>query len=130
MGRGRICWTLVSYILLRFLQKKCKISQKNCRARSPQTTPKSTHSLFTLKTLSFSIICVLSKIQFGNSQERFDNLTYSAMWNGNLFLFVNHILVITTKWILHVLRTLKIFSRNDMHADLSSVISVKDKDSL
>ena len=32
-----------------------------------------------IETLSFSIIYVLLKIQFGNSQERFDNLTYPAI---------------------------------------------------
>ena len=34
-----------------------------------------------METLFFSIIYVLLKIQFGNSQERFDNLTYPAIVN-------------------------------------------------
>ena len=103
---GAICYTLASCILLRLFKKKLQNFTEKRRARSPQTTPKSTHALFTLKHYPFpSFTCCTLKIQFGNSQERFDNLTCPAMsmWNENLFLFVNHIPVIITKWILHVL---------------------------
>ena len=68
-------------VLLRILQEKLQIFTEKRRARSPQTTPKSDLFIIQIETLSFSIIYVLLKIQFGNSQERFDNLTYLAIVN-------------------------------------------------
>ena len=50
-------WNLLDTIKLYITEissrKNCKISQKKRRARSPQTTPKSTHALFTLKHYLF-----------------------------------------------------------------------------
>ena len=53
-GRGGICWTLASYILLRFFKKKLQNFTEKKSVRSPQTTPKSTHPLFTLKHYPFA----------------------------------------------------------------------------
>ena len=69
MVGGRIRWTLASYILLRFLHKNI--------ALNPLNQP----YIIYIETLSFSITYVLLKIQFGNSQERFDNLTNPAIVN-------------------------------------------------
>ena len=84
---------------------------------------------------------MLLKIQFGNSQERFDNLTYPAIANverksfrGNYYKV--HFASATLKIFLlndrrQVFAWLVIFEcRNDLHADLDYVITAKDKDSL
>ena len=82
VGGNDLLDTYKLYITEISSRKNCKISLKKRRTRSPQTTPKSTHSLFTLKHYPFpSFTCCTLKIQFGNSQERFDNLTYPAIVN-------------------------------------------------
>ena len=39
-GGGGICWTLASYVLLRFFMKKLQNFTEKRSVRSPQTTPK------------------------------------------------------------------------------------------
>ena len=39
-GGGGICWTLASYVLLRFFKKKLQNFTEKRSVRSPQTTPK------------------------------------------------------------------------------------------
>ena len=50
---GDLLDTCKLYIIENSSSKNCKISQKKRRAGSPQTTPKSTHALFTLKYYPF-----------------------------------------------------------------------------
>ena len=52
-GGWNLLDTFKLYITEISSRKNCKISQKKRRARSPQTTPKSTHALFTLKHYLF-----------------------------------------------------------------------------
>ena len=52
-GGWNLLDTIKLYITEISSRKNCKISQKKRRARSPQTTPKSTHALFTLKYYLF-----------------------------------------------------------------------------
>ena len=52
-GGWNLLDTIKLYITEISSRKNCKISQKKRRARSPQTTPKSTHALFTLKHYLF-----------------------------------------------------------------------------
>ena len=57
-GREDLQDTFKLYISEISSRKNCKVSQKKRRARSPQTTPKSTHALFTLKHYPFpSFMC-------------------------------------------------------------------------
>ena len=90
-------------------RENCKISQKK-GGRDLLRSPLNQPCIIYIETLSFSIFYVLLKIQFGNSQEKFDNMTCptNPTWKGNLFLFVYHFPVITTKWIIPC-ATLKIF---------------------
>ena len=57
-GEEDLLDTCKLYIIENSSSKNCKISQKKRKARSPQTTPKSTpmHYLHSFETLSFSII--------------------------------------------------------------------------
>ena len=50
---GDLLDTCKLYIIENSSSKNCKISQKKRRAGSPQTTPKLTHALFTLKHYPF-----------------------------------------------------------------------------
>ena len=80
-GGGGSTWHLQALQYWEFFKKKLQIFTEKRRARSPQTTPKSDPFIIQIETVSFSIIYVLLKILFGNSQERFDNLTYPAIVN-------------------------------------------------
>ena len=53
-GEDDLLDTFKLYITEISSRKNCKVSQKKRTARSPQTTPRSTHALFTLKHYPFS----------------------------------------------------------------------------
>ena len=52
-GGGDLLDTCKLYIIENSSSKNCKISQTKRRAENPETTPKSTHALFTLKHYPF-----------------------------------------------------------------------------